>query len=216
MQPGLRYMMQLSFLFLIMKPLTAQQNKMNIAGVYYLRGVMETASVFELKQDSSFEFFFSQGALDRGGSGKWSVKDSRLILNSTNKRPPKDYALVTSKTIPGGFTVIKMVDKNTMILSYSDITIKTPKGVLQKSTNSQGEVQFPEKNAAEISCLFRLCPDRESVFTVNPQNNYFEFRLEPWIAEVFFQDFALTIKDTELTGAHPLLEGSAFVYVKEK
>lgn len=204
------------FFFPGMKPLTAQQNKMDITGVYYLRGVMETASVFELKQDSSFEFFFSQGALDRGGRGKWSVKDGRLILNSTVKRPPKDYALVTSKAIPGGFTVIKMVDKNTMILSYSDITIKTPKGALQKTTNSHGEVQFPEKNATEISCLFRLCPDRESVFTVNPRDNYFEFRLEPWIAEVFFQDFVLAINDTELSGAHPLLEGTKFIYAKEK
>ncbi|MEP6725590.1 MAG: hypothetical protein ABJC98_07235, partial [Bacteroidota bacterium] len=50
--------------------LNAQQNKMEAAGVYFLKGVMETASVFELKPDSSFEFFFSQGALDRGGKGK--------------------------------------------------------------------------------------------------------------------------------------------------
>ena len=204
----------LSFIF--STSLNAQKNKMDAAGVYFLKGVMETASVFELKPDSSFEFFFSQGALDRGGKGKWTIKDGNIILNSTDKRPPKDYALVTSKTVPGSFTVIKMVDENTMILSYSYVTIKTPGGVLQESTSSQGEVRFPKKNATEISLLFRLCPDRESVFAVNKDHNYFEFKLEPWIAEVFFQSFSLQLSDKTLSGKHPLLEGSEFRYEKEQ
>ncbi|MEO5593160.1 MAG: hypothetical protein ABIR15_06610 [Chitinophagaceae bacterium] len=196
--------------------LNAQPNKMEAAGVYFLKGVMETASAFELKPDSSFEFFFSQGALDRGGKGKWTIKDGKIILNSTDKRPPKDYVLVSSKTVPGNFTVIQMVDKNTMILSYSDVTIKTAGGVLQKSTSSSGEVRFPKKNATEISLLFRLCPDRESVFTVNKDHNYFEFKLEPWIAEVFFQNFILQLSDKTLKGKHPLLEGNEFSYKKEQ
>ena len=164
-----------------MEPIIAQQHKMEIAGTYFLKGVIETASVFDVRADSSFEFFFSQGALDRGGKGKWTVKDGKLILNSTDKRPAKDYQLVSSKKIPGNATIIKMVDKNTMILSYSDVTIKTAAGNLTESTNSQGEIQFPKINVTEISLLFRLCPDRESVFTVNKDHNYFEFKLEPWI-----------------------------------
>ena len=198
-----------------MTDLTAQQNKTDITGVYLLTGVMETASVFELKPDSSFEFFFSQGALDRGGKGKWTLKDGNIIFNSTDKRPPKDYALVSSKSVPGNFTIIKMVDKNTMILSYSEVTLKTPSGNLQENTNSQGEIQFPKKNATGISLLFRLCPDRESIFTVNKDHNYFEFKLEPWIAEVFFQNFSLQPGDKGLNGRHPLLEGNKFRYKKE-
>ncbi len=196
--------------------LTAQQNKMDITGVYTMRGVMETASVFELKPDSTFEFFFSQGALDRGGKGKWGIKDGKLFLNSTAERPPKDYTLVKSSVVPGDFTIIKMVDKNTMILSYSDVTIKTAAAVLTKSTNSHGEVQFPKKNAIEISLLFRLCPDRESVFAVTKNHNYFEFKLEPWVAEVFFKEFSLQITGKGLAGNHPLLEGHNFSYEKEE
>src|ERR1700712_1391690 len=142
-------------LLIIMEPITAQQNKMKIAGTYFMKGVMETVSVFDLKADSSFEFFFSQGALDRGGKGKWTVKDGNLILNSIDKRPAKDYALLSSKKVPGNSTIIKMVDKNTMILSYSDVSIKTPTGNLQESTDSQGEIQFPKKDVSEISLLFR-------------------------------------------------------------
>jgi hypothetical protein len=176
------------FLFFVMTDSTAQQNKTDITGVYLLTGVMETASVFELKPDSSFEFFFSQGALDRGGKGKWTLKDGNIIFNSTDKRPPKDYALVSSKSVPGN---------------------------LQENTNSQGEIQFPKKNATGISLLFRLCPDRESIFTVNKDHNYFEFKLEPWIAEVFFQNFSLQLGDKGLNGRHPLLEGNEFRYKKE-
>ena len=202
-------------LLLTVNLLNAQPDKMEITGTYFMNGVMETASVFDLKPDSSFEFFFSQGALDRGGKGVWSVKDGHVVFNSTGKRPPKDYALVSSKIVPGNSTIIKMVDKNTMILSYSDATIKTPGGILSKSTDSHGEIKFPKKGATEISLLFRLCPDRESVFTVNKGHNYFEFRLEPWIAEVFFENFSLTIVDGQLSGRHPLLEGNAFSYEKE-
>ncbi len=206
---------QLIILFITMNTLHAQPTTANIPGTYFMRGVMETASVFDLKPDSSFEFFFSQGALDRGGRGKWTVKDGKLILNSTTVRPPKDYALVSSKKVPGNATVIKMVDKNTMILSYSDVAIASPSGVLQKSTNSDGEVKFAALHATQITLLFRLCPDRESVFAVNKDHNYFEFKLEPWIAEVFFDNFQLQLADKELSGHHPLLQGNEFRYEKE-
>ena len=199
-----------------MIPANAQETKDTVTGVYFLTGVMETASVFDLKADSSFEFFFSQGALDRGGTGKWTVNNGRIIFNSIAVRPPKDYAMVTSKTIPGHQTVIKMVDKNTMILSYSEVTVKTTAGALTKSTNSHGEVRFDQTKATELSLLFRLCPDRQSVFTVDPKHNYFEFRLEPWIAEIFFTSFSLQWHPGQLSGQHPLLEGNEFRYVKEK
>jgi len=204
-----------SSLYFVMLSANAQDTA-TVAGVYFLTGVMETASVFELKPDSSFEFFFSQGALDRGGRGKWTVKNGHVILNSTATRPPKDYAMVTSKAIPGHQTIIKMVDKNTMILSYSNVSLKTPAGLLNGRTNSHGELSFNQSGGTEISLLFRLCPDRESVFNIDPKHNYFEFRLEPWIAEIFFKDFSLQWEVGELTGAHPLLEGNEFRYVKEK
>jgi hypothetical protein len=43
---------------------------------------METASGFKINEDSSFEFYFSYGALDRYGSGKWNIKNDSIILNS--------------------------------------------------------------------------------------------------------------------------------------
>ncbi len=208
-----------SFIFICLlsagTSLHAQQDKMNITGTYFMKGVMETASVIELKPDSSFEFFFSQGALDRYGRGKWIVKDSSIVLNSA-ARPAKDFALLSSKTTPGNFTTVALVEKNTMILPYTEVTLRAGNKTLKQTTNSHGEVHFPKQAVSSISLLFTLCPDRESVFTIdNKSHNYFEFRLEPWIAEIFFVNFNLRMADKLLTGAHPLLEGAAFRYEKE-
>src|ERR1051325_4784902 len=60
--------------------LAAQNNTM--AGQYSLTGVMETASGIQLNKDSTFQFYFSYGALDRYGSGKWSVQKDNIILDS--------------------------------------------------------------------------------------------------------------------------------------
>jgi hypothetical protein len=211
----IKKIVSLFFLFITMIPAQAQQNKMDIAGVYLLTGVMETACVFELKKDSSFEFLFSQGALDRSGTGTWRINNGYIVFNSIHARPPKDYTLVSSKAIPGNFTVVKMVNKNTMILPYSDVTLITPAGQLQQSTDSHGEARFSKKQATTISLLFTPCPDRPSVFSVDPKQNYFEFRLESWVAEVFFKDFGLQLNNGELNGANPVLEGNKFRYVKQ-
>jgi len=192
----------------------AAQKTNNMTGEYYLRGVMETASGFKLNADSTFQFFFSQGALDRGGSGTWSVKDGTIIFKSRN-RPAKDFALLESKIIPGDTITIQIKDNNQHLLRYVDCSIKTKKGVLSESTNSEGIARFAFKEPETIALLFRFCPDRYSVFAVDDKrNNYFSFRFESWIAEVFFDHFALRIEDGQLTGGHPLLEGDRFSYEK--
>jgi len=72
----------------------AQKNK--ISGAYMLRGVMEVASGFELKEDSTFEFYFAYGALDRTGSGNWRIENDNIILNS-KPSPGKDFKMVSNR-----------------------------------------------------------------------------------------------------------------------
>src|ERR1700754_5195768 len=85
------------------------QTKPTLAGEYQLRGVMEMASGLLLKPDSTFEFFFSYGAMDRGGSGnwQWNEKDSSVILNTLN-RHAADYALINSRKGTENLTVIRI------------------------------------------------------------------------------------------------------------
>lgn len=191
----------------------AQQTKDSISGEYFMVGVTEMASVIWLKPDGNFEFFFSYGALDRTGTGKWTLEGKNLTLNS-GTRPPKDFAIVRTDTmaIPG--TIVKVSDKNNMLLSYIQVKAHTPEGIIEGKANSHGEFQIRSKSVSRVELLFELCPDRYSSFTLEPGKNFFEFRFEPWIANLFLSNLRLTISDNILTGQHPLMEGQSFRYVR--
>lgn len=185
-------------------------------GEYYLRGVMEAASGFKLNADSTFEFFFSYGALDRYGSGRWKQVDGRIIFDS-RPQPPKDFALIKSEKVPGNMTTIRIIDSNEMILRYVDAIVRQGNVSTEESTDEAGVITIPKQSLDSIALLFRLCPDRFSHFQVaDKTDNYFEFRLEPWIAEVFFKDFTLKMENNKLTGKHPLLTGESYSFVKQK
>jgi hypothetical protein len=66
-----------------------------------------------------------------------------------------------------------------------------------------------------IGLTFTFCPDRYSIFPVENSNNYFAFEFEPWIAEVFFANFALKYSNNNLIGEHLLLQENEYTYVKE-
>jgi hypothetical protein len=181
-------------------------------GEYYLRGVMETASGFKLNADSTFEFFYSYGALDRYGSGTWKQVDGTIIFNS-RPQPEKDFAIIKSEKIPGDFITLRIIDNNEVLLRFVDVIFKKGKSRVEKTTNDKGQIQIPKQPIDSISLLFSLCPDRYSTFPVfDKEHNYFEFKFEPWIPEVFFKNFILRIDKTSLIGKHPLLNGENFLY----
>ena len=65
----------LPLLFLGCKSSNLQaQNDCKECGEYYCESISEMASGFNIKPDSTFEFFFSYGALDRFGTGTWQKK----------------------------------------------------------------------------------------------------------------------------------------------
>ncbi|CAG4997929.1 hypothetical protein DYBT9275_01884 [Dyadobacter sp. CECT 9275] len=184
----------------------------SLAGEYYLQGVMETATAILLKPDSTFEYFYSYGAVDRQGQGLWKVIDNQLILNSRRK-PKTDYAMRT-KVVPGDFITIKIICGNPQILSLFDVTLYTDEGEKYGSTNSEGMLKMKRSKVNSIDLFFTLCPERYSSFPINSADNYFEFKVEPWFAEIFLDNVKLTITDTGLTGEHPLLKGSDFSFIK--
>ena len=193
---------------------TFAQKTSAMEGEYYLQGVMETASGFKLNADSTFEFFYSYGALDRYGSGKWRQVNGDIIFES-RIRPPRDFALTKSEKSPDKFTTIRIVDNTEFVVRYVDAVIRNGNSVLEKSTNDEGVIRIAKQPIDSVFLLFRLCPDRYSSFHISEkEHNHLEFRFEPWIAEVFFEKFILKIEKNKLTGRHPLLKGEAFVYEK--
>ncbi|QEC65943.1 hypothetical protein FRZ67_00975 [Panacibacter ginsenosidivorans] len=202
-------------LFIFISIMHAQDN--TVTGVYNLEGVMETASGFKLNADSTFEFYFSYGALDRYGKGKWEIINNKLILNS-RPHPGNDFKLLSSAHTNNNFITISIQEKNSMLLSYVYAFAGTLKeGEYPVRADSHGIIKLPASNADTLHLLFEFTPERISSFAVNTKTqNSFSFAFEPWIAEVFFKDFGLTIKEDRLEGKHPLLEKDDCVYTKEQ
>jgi hypothetical protein len=191
-------------------------NAQDMTGEYYMHGVMETASGFLLNADSTFQFFFSYGALDRSGKGKWSLKDDSTIIFNSEKRPPLDFKLVKHELREDNFITIQITDKNTNLLRYVAGFVKTRTGEEEFEMNHDGIAQMQIQQIDSIGLIFTICPDRYSVFPVSDKNeNYFSFQFEPWIADVFFENFTLNFKNNTLSGKHPLLEGDDFSYEKD-
>ncbi len=184
-------------------------------GEYYLHGVMETASGFKLNEDSTFQFFFSYGALDRYGEGKWILKNNSISFTSSAKHE-KDFALIQRKAVNDDFITIKIVEENEMLRKHVACIVKNNKGSDTVMTDDDGVIKIPGKAAESISLILKFCSEKQSFFSLaNSNDNYFEFKFEPWIMEVFFENFELKIEQNKLTGKHPLLEGDNFIYEKE-
>jgi len=186
----------------------------NIAGEYYLEGVMETASGFQLSADSGFQFFYSYGALDRFGKGKWKMlNDSTIILNS-GRRPPLDFKLEKQISTAEKSITIQIENNNKNILRYVQGFIKSGLTETPFEMNTSGIARLENQEIDSIGLIFTLCPDRYSVLPVAHGNNYFVFQFEPWIADVFFDDFILSYSNDGFTGKHPLLQGDSYTYRK--
>ena len=83
-------------------------------------------------------------------------------------------------------------------------------------TNNEGFAKIPFNNADRITLVFEFCPEKISVFDLDKEHNYFEFRFEPWIAEYSFDNFHLTIDGKDLIGKHPLLDEKEYHFEKSK
>lgn len=207
--------MKTAALFFVFTSLMLNLNaQKNITGEYYLQGVMETASGFKLNDDSTFEFFFSYGALDRYGSGKWSMNKDSIILNS-KPSPGKDFKLANSIASTNKFSIIKIEDSNTDLYRFVYCRVKTATEDSIFSFENDGNLVLPFA-ADSIEFLSELCPERSSVFAIDKSPMIYTFNFQPWILEVFFNQTAFHFKDDYLEGKHPLLDDKVYRFEKEK
>ncbi len=184
------------------------------AGIYHLQEVKSTASGFKLNPDGSFLFFFTYGAIDRYGSGTWSIADDHVVMQSKSWSG-KDFAAVGSTAVDQNIIVAKIVGGNPVLLNHVFFSLRNGETGSWIKTNERGEAAFPLQQVTTVSMVFEYCQERFTHFSVaNPSDNYFEFRFEPWLMEVFFINFQLKISRYALSGKHPLMQGEKFVYEK--
>ena len=184
------------------------------AGEYYLSGVPETACGLKLNEDSTFQFYFSQGALDRFGEGKWEIRGKKVVLNS-RKRPPHDFSLVESRKDTSDQVTIKITEQNELVKRYVHARITGGGNSKQASADDDGFLHFPKQTVEKIELVFEFCPEKSSIFKINQnQHNFFEFKFEPWMMEIFFEEFTLQVATDHLSGQNPVLQGTSFKYNK--
>lgn len=193
----------------------AQTKAATAIGEYYLTGAMETACGFKLNQDSTFQFFFSYGALDRFGEGSWSIKNNTIVFNSKPKTV-QDFQLLNASGGKKEVITIQVKEINEMLSNHVYCKIKGG-GKEQEGMTENGTIQFQPQLIETIELILEFCPEKKSVFTVASTGQHaFEFKPMPWLMEVQFQNFALSFTEEGLRGGHPLSEEKTFFYEKNK
>ena len=185
-----------------------------IAGEYYLTGVREMASGFLIKPDNMYQFFFSYGALDRQGTGRWKVEGNSIVFNS-NVWQGKDFSLAKSEKISEDFINIIINHSNPMLLRHTWCSLENGEKSSWKNFNQQGNVQFPMQEVTTVALQFEFCPERFTAIPITEKgHNEFTFLVEPSLVEIYLDNFSLQIDGNGLKGRHPLLDGSDFKYEK--
>lgn len=195
--------------------MAAQDKTISPVGTYYIEGVREVASGFKLNEDSTFEFFFSYGALDRTGTGRWKVNGTQIEF-TTDKKPSPAFTMVKSEfmeELPG--TMVKVNTTPAYLGMYMHARFTVGGQSELASANSHGIIQSKLKHPDTIHLVFEFCTDKIFEWVVGDStHNYFEFRMEPGVAEVIFDHFQLQWVDGKLKGPHPLMKEKQFVYAR--
>ncbi|MBK7937866.1 MAG: hypothetical protein IPJ82_12590 [Lewinellaceae bacterium] len=203
-------------LYLLPGLLFAQNADTMFTGEYYLQGVMEVASGFRFNADSTFDFYFSYGAMDRVGKGTFERRGDSLILQSASK-PERDFILKTEKKTDDPTVIIQVTDPNAMVLSHVLCALETPDSVFEAQSDREGYVVFDKTPVKTIFLMHEFWPDRPSVFPIaDAGSNYFLFTIDPRIVEVDFNGAVLHLAGNTLEGPHPLLKaGRAYRFTKQ-
>lgn len=206
----------LAILILFSKNIFAQKPDSHLVGDYYLQGVREIASGFQLNADYSFEFFFSYGALDRNGSGTWAREGDFIVFNSSRNQE-QDYKMLKSEKRNNKGITIKIVGNDAYLTEMVTAQIYGEKINAMQKADANGLVIFEENRAENIFLFFKFCPEKHAKFEIiDKSHNYFEFSFLPSLFELSFHNFKLKISKDSLEGKHLLLDEKEYSFVKRQ
>lgn len=193
----------------------AQQNTTSPVGEYYLEGVRETAAGFKVDADGSFQFFFSYGALDRQGKGRWRMSGNDIIFNSG--QVVNDFLLESSEKTTQNAVRIKLTRTDPSINRFFHAELIQGGQHVHAQADAQGIIQFPMQKIDSIKLFFEWCPEKSSVFPITaPDDNLFVFQLQPSILDVQFTECTMKMTDKGFSGALPFSNGKSLDFRKSQ
>lgn len=198
----MRNLLTITAITLSSQVMYAQQNTTSPVGEYYLEGVMETAAGFKVDADSSFQFFFSYGALDRQGKGRWRMSGNDIIFNSG--QAVNDFLLESSEKTSQNAVLIKLTRTDPSINRFFHAELIQGGQYVHAQADAQGIIQFPMQKVDSIKLFFEWCPEKSSVFPITaPDHNMFVFQLQPSILDVQFTECSMKMTEKGFTGPLP-------------
>jgi hypothetical protein len=112
---------------------------------------------------------------------------------------------------------IKLKEKNTALLRHFYCKITGGGKVQEGMTNEEGLISFKPQTIDTLELAFEFCPEKKSVFSFHDKiHNNFTFSIEPWLMEVFFQNFYLHVTGNGMEGPHPLSDKTSSRYEKQR
>lgn len=196
----------------------SQTDTCHFCGIFYLNNMHESASGFKLSADSTFEFFFSSGALDRYGGGRWSVTinathDTLIHFHSPEEKG-NALTVLQKSTRKNGQITMQLKNVSPLLYEHFSLVAYYQNDTAFTYADSEGTAIIDGDQYDSLQVVFGLCPDYKLSLT-NERSTYLEIGAEPWLFEIFFHGMTLRFKNGLLQGCHPMLEGE-YVYQKDQ
>ncbi|MBE7168974.1 MAG: hypothetical protein INR73_00190 [Williamsia sp.] len=155
----------------------------------------EMVAGFVFSADTTFEFFYSYGAVDRLASGTFSIKGDILTLQSS-KEAGHDFTVKSQSKGDEGYTV-RIEDANKYLLRHIRCSFFIGKERYDEVTNEKGEIKVAFEHVDKIYVQHLLFPDIVTLVKdeQNP-NKKFVLTLNPSLAQVSFKGIDFTIVDS--------------------
>ena len=107
------------------------------------------------------------------------------------------------------------MDANPSLRSHVYAVLVSGDTKTEGMTNSKGEIIFSRQEVDHIQLVLEFCPEKTFVFNNSLKlHNYFEFKIEKGIMEVFFDQLTLTLNEEGFEGQHPLLKPGTYRFKK--
>jgi len=207
--------------FFNISALRSQNIDKDLTGEYLLTGIPEMASGFKFNNDNTFQFFYIYGASDRQAHGTYITEGSRIILKGS-KSAGNDFSLIQKqKNKSGNSITVKITDKNVLLMKNVVCYFMNGKDTVIAETNSEGIAVTEITGCNQIQLIHSFFPDLPSILEVDTNEfNYFEFSLNPSLAEVVFDNFIMEQDETDIDalycGNKYLFPGEKVKFVKHK
>lgn len=149
-----------------------------VAGLYRLTGVMETASELALKADGTFEYVLIYGAADYQARGTWRREGGDVVLNTEGEaRPP--FRLVRGEASGDLGVTIWVKGPGGQPVQHIRVALASAEGEAEVRTGSDGAAEFPEAEAPRsVSFEVPVYGVKAGPFMVDRKQNALHFEID--------------------------------------